>query len=155
MSLNLSDEERLRRSEQAKRMVAEGKIGGPRPGSGRPRKQRVGELIAEEIAERADEIKSALFRTIDEKAPLHLQLAGASKLLDIEREEEKLRLEEEAQLERLKRDELLERVTAQLERLGGAGIIELPEDLWEEVPHDDDRAALGPGEDLVGSRAPA
>jgi len=50
--------------ERALQLVAEGKIGGPRPGAGRPRVPRATELIAEAAIEHADEIVAALLAGI-------------------------------------------------------------------------------------------
>jgi hypothetical protein len=54
------------RHERALQLVAEGKIGGPRPGSGRPRKVRPSELAAEAAREHWAAIEAALLVGVQE-----------------------------------------------------------------------------------------
>jgi hypothetical protein len=56
-------------SERARQLVEEGRIGGPRPGAGRPRKPRATELIAQAAIEHADELIAALVAGIAPDQP--------------------------------------------------------------------------------------
>ena len=49
-------------TERAHALVAAGRIGGPRPGSGRPRRDRFSRLVAEGVADHVDEVVEALRR---------------------------------------------------------------------------------------------
>lgn len=57
------------RSERARQLVAEGKIGGPRAGSGRPRRIRPSELAAEAAVEHWSKIERALVNGIENGTP--------------------------------------------------------------------------------------
>jgi hypothetical protein len=122
MGIQISDEERQRRRERANALVAEGKIGGPRPGSGRPRKKRASEIIAEQVEKRAQQISGALFDGLHKDQPQHIRHDAAAKLLAIEQKEHELTIEEERELRSASRAELIEGLFERLERLQRAGM---------------------------------
>lgn len=83
----LSLEERKRRSEVAKRNVAEGKIGGPNRGQGRKKKVRANEKIANDAARHAQKIMDGLIDIIDNsKKPMEV-MAAMKMILEIEEKE--------------------------------------------------------------------
>lgn len=122
MAREISDEERQRRRELAQRLHAEGRFGGPQPGSGRPRKPRASQIIAEEVAKKAEELKQGLF-TLAEEGRGELKLKAIVKLLEIEDKERQIADAERADFENMKRDELMEQVMALLERARGKGLV--------------------------------
>ncbi len=84
----ISPAERKRRSEQAKKMHAEGKLGGAGRGQGRPRKKRANERIADEVSKRHKEISESLFGILtDDKTSNNVKMKAALALLDIENKE--------------------------------------------------------------------
>lgn len=115
--LELSDEERQRRRELAKKMVEEGKIGGPRPGSGRPRKKRASEYVAEAARTHANKIVDAFLDSIHETAPAQIRLQAAKDWLLIEQKEAEIQLKEERQFDDMSEKELREMVAANLTKL--------------------------------------
>jgi hypothetical protein len=119
MSIQISDEERQRRRDKAKELVAAGRIGGPRPGSGRPRKKRASEVIAEKVERRANEVSGALFDGLKPHQPQTVRNDSARTLLAIEEKEHLLRREEERELRAASRDELVEGVFELFDRLAG------------------------------------
>jgi hypothetical protein len=125
--VSISDEERARRSELARRLHAEGKFGGPQPGSGRPRKRRAAEIVAEEAAAEAQAIVKVFKDAIDPGAPLHLRLQGARDWLTLEQREAALQMAEEKALEGMHRDQLVAELASRLGRLIDAEAIVLPE----------------------------
>lgn len=94
-------------SERARMLVAEGKIGGPRAGSGRPRKRRAAELVAEKAQRHADKIWSAFEDALDPSKPDSIRLAAAKELIALEHRESDLQLKEERAFEDTPKDELI------------------------------------------------
>lgn len=130
--MQLSDEERRRRSEQARRLHAEGKLGGREFGKlgGRPKRKRASELLAEKVADHAQEIWDGLYRLTSDKSSA-VQLKALLSLLEIEERERVVKDEEDRALEQMRRDELQAHVMEMLERMGAAGL--LPETLDGEI----------------------
>jgi hypothetical protein len=120
--VELSDEERKRRSDQAKRLVAQGKFGGKQPGSGRPRKKRASELVAERVSQHATEIWNELWDLRNDKSSA-IRLKALVEMLDIEERERGVQVEEQKQLENKSRDELLTYVLEMRSSLQGQGAL--------------------------------
>jgi hypothetical protein len=102
---------------RALQLVAEGKIGGPNRGQGRKRKPRAAEAVAEHVRNHlVPQIKDALEDALNSDSNKDkLQAVGMA--MDIERQEDKLKLQEEsADIENETREELI------------ASLIELAED---------------------------
>lgn len=121
--MNISDEERERRRQNALALTAEGRIG-PQFGKlgGRPRKPRASEMIAEKVASDADEIYKKLIdilRTGKEGAAIK----AIQTMLQVEEKERRAQVEEVRDLEKAKRDELLEIVATGLRELASEGIV--------------------------------
>lgn len=80
---------------RALQMIYEGRLGGPREGSGRKPKQRAAEVLADEIRQRTDKMSRALDRALAKKAGPRTNLDAVKLMIEIERGERKLQLEEE------------------------------------------------------------
>lgn len=120
--MQLSDEERKRRSELAKSMHKRGKFGGVQKGSGRPRKQRAQEIVAEKIREEADAIFASLKQALKSDAP-SVKLKAALAMLDIETKEQELKIKEETrQFENLGKEKMLELISERIKSLKEQGI---------------------------------
>jgi hypothetical protein len=132
----LSDEQRKEKSELAKSMHQEividpetglerRKFGGPQPRSGRPRKPRASEIIAEKVAAEG----TAYFSRLDDIAKNHPSansaIAAIKELLEVEEKERKVAQEEERKLERLHRDELILLAIDLIEKTGIIGSAEI------------------------------
>jgi hypothetical protein len=122
--MNLTDEERQRRSEQALELHAQGKLGGAEFGrlGGRPRKPRANETIAELTAAQGKEIFARLFQIVQEGKDSD-SIKSAVELLKSEELERKIQEQQEVKVELLKRDELLEMVANGFRELESAGIL--------------------------------
>lgn len=130
-----------KRSDNAKALVAQGKIGGAQYGrlGGRPRKPRAAEKVAAEAIEKADEIVQ-VFKDIisDEEASHAMKLKAVTEWLSIENDEAKLALQEESfDASQMDRDELLNVLTELIANSpAGAALkdaIELPPDAVREI----------------------
>lgn len=93
----VTDEERKRRSELAKKLVAEGKIGGAGRGQGRKRKPRVGEIVAEAANEEAQNIISVFRDAIGPDQKINVRLDAANKWVSIAADESKLQMQEDSE----------------------------------------------------------
>lgn len=128
----LSEAERLRRSEVAKRLHAEGKFGGPQPGSGRPRKPRASEVVAEKAREHGELIANTYLEVLQStQVSAQVKLQASRDWLGVEHQEVDLERKEERDLESLRKDELIEQLMGFMENSGA--IITLPPDAVEEV----------------------
>lgn len=123
----LSPQEIQRRSEQARKMVAEGKLGGPGRGQGARRKKRVAQLVALEARKHANEISQVLIDAIQPDKPTSVRLKGVEMWLKIERDEAALQLQEERNLETMSTAQLIEEIAGRLTRINEVGA--LPEEL--------------------------
>jgi hypothetical protein len=162
MPYSITDEERERRRERARQLHAEvdpetglRKFGGRQPGSGRPRKVRAAELVADAAQREAKEIAKVFKDAIQPNQPAAIRLQAAKQWLEIENKEATLQMQEDKALAQLSHDELLERVATSFARLAGGGhmdpmltdmmgepvqggqIIELGEEGYEVVDDDD------------------
>lgn len=130
--LNLTDEERQRRSELAKQLHAQvvdpdtgqRAFGGRQPGAGRPRKIRAAELVAEEAKKSASDIVAALKRSIDPKQPASIQLQGARQWLEIENKEAALQLQEEKEYHKFSDEELAYQLAQKFMELNAKGALD-------------------------------
>lgn len=130
--LNISDEERQRRSELAKQLHAQvvdpetGRraFGGRQPGAGRPRKVRAAELVAEEAKKSAKEIVEALKDSLKPENPMSIRLQGARQWLEIENKEAALQLAEEKEWHAYSDEELALRLAKTFMELNGMGALD-------------------------------
>lgn len=119
----LSPEVKEKLRENAKAMVASGKIGGPRPGAGRPRKKRASELVAEKAAEEAEMIVDVFKDSLQPHNPASVRLKGAEAWLKIETDEARLKMEEERHVDEMKTNEIIELIVNKLDKLNNAGVL--------------------------------
>ena len=108
--------------ERARQLVAEGKIGGPRAGSGRPRKDRqtgdhlptAASVVAKAARENADKIVAVFEDAVEAGQADRTRLAAAKSWLGVEGEEAEREIRqaevevERQALETMSRDELVE-----------------------------------------------
>lgn len=121
-SYNISEEERQRRSERARQLVKQGKIGGVQKGAGRPKKERASEVVAEKIREDGERIYRALRKALNSKSD-SVALKAALAMIQIEREEEEYQAKEEQRMyENLSREKLLEMVGQHIKKLEESGV---------------------------------
>lgn len=143
--LQLSEEERLRRSERMKKLHVEkragaefGKLGG------RPRKKRASELVAEKAAEEADEFWKKLKEIALYDDSTKTSLDAIKHIHALEEQERKIKVEEEVKYDQLKHGELAELVIGNLFELIREGKIDLGDIIEGEVV--EERAAIGASE---------
>src|SRR5262245_8613930 len=122
--MELTDAERKRRSDRAKELVEQGKIGGPRPGSGRPRKVRAAEIVAEKARANADKIAQAYIDALDPAKPDAIRLQAARDWLGVENKEGELTRKEEKDLDSMNKNELVAEITKFL--VDNQDVIDLP-----------------------------
>ncbi len=118
---NLSPEEIQRRSDNAKRLVAEGRIGGAGRGQGRKRKPRVTELLAESAQNHAKKLEKVYKDGIDPKQPMHIRLKAAGEWVSIAQAEAQLQLKEDEFDEKIKNantEQLVAIILGELEKPG-------------------------------------
>lgn len=149
MTVAITPEERKRRSDLAKRLVAEGKIGGAGRGQGRKRIPRASEIAAEKARAHAPEIVQAYIDALDPSQPAATRIKAADSWLRLEQTEADLQLREKRQLEALSTNDLIGEITERfsaIRRAGGLGL--LPEGVMdidaediEELDDDDEAAA--------------
>ena len=126
--MQISDEERDRRSKMARELHAKGKFGGRQPGSGRPKKKRASEIVAEHARAEEDNITEVFWDSIRPDNPASVRLNAAREWLKIEQSEADLQLREERQLEGLSTTQLVEMIMGRLSRVQEFGGV-LPEEL--------------------------
>jgi hypothetical protein len=126
--MQISDEERKRRSQMARELHAQGKFGGRQPGSGRPKKKRASEIVAEQARVEAENIIEVFRDSIRSDNPASVRLNAAREWLKIEQSEADLQLREERQLEGLSTNQLVEMIMGRLTRVQEFGGV-LPEEL--------------------------
>jgi broad specificity phosphatase PhoE len=145
--LNISDEERQRRSELAKRLHAQGQFGGRQPGSGRPRKKRAAEVVAEGAAERGEQILQVFDDAMSSKQPASVRVKAATELLKIEHSEAELKIKENQALDGMSNEQLVALIAERFGRLQSAGALppgmeDFIELEAEELPDEDDEVAV-------------
>ena len=118
---NISEEDRIRRSELAKKLNADGKFGGKQRGSGRPKKERAQETVSDKISEEGENIFAALKSALKAESPT-IKLKAALAMLEIETKETELQIQEEQrEYNNMSKDKLLELIQERLKQLGKAG----------------------------------
>lgn len=134
--MQISEEERERRRKMARELHSQGKFGGRQPGSGRPKKKRASEIVAEQARVEAENIIEVFRDSIRSDNPASVRLNAAREWLKIEQSEADLQLREERQLDGLSTTQLVEMIMGRLSRVqefGGvlpdelAGLLEEPE----------------------------
>lgn len=112
--MNISEKERKRRSDAAKRKHEEGKLGGAEFGKlgGRPRKKRATEVMAEGISEMGEEMLGVLKDAMDEENPHSIRLKAVEAATKIEEKEARLAMDEEDHLRKMGHEELVAAVAA-------------------------------------------
>ncbi len=141
-----SPEEIERRKELAKKLVAEGKIGGPRPGSGRPpTKRRAAQAIADAANNEVNNLIAALKSGIDPSQPASVRVNTAEKWINIERQESELRLKEDRQFDDMSVDDLISLIASKFARVkaGGLDFIDVEGEEQGELPPGDDDGLSG------------
>ena len=129
--LELSDEERQRRSERMRQLHAEGKAGGQFGKlGGRPRKKRASEVAVEKAQEEGLALWERLREIIYQDDSLKLSLDAIKHVHALEEQERKVVVEEEVRYDQLKHNELAEVVIGQLFELIRSGDID-PADVIE------------------------
>lgn len=113
--VNISDEERRRRSERMQRMRKEGKVG-PQFGKlgGRPRKVRASELIAEEASKNRKKIAQVLEDAIDPEQPITVRMKGVQMITDIESKERSMEMAEDEHYAKMNKDEMIDEMAQKL-----------------------------------------
>lgn len=144
-TINISDEERLRRSERMRQLHAEGRAGAEFGKlGGRPRKKRASEVAAEKIAEQGEHIAQVLLDLIDDPDSPKVRLDAIKHAHAIEEQERKTKENEEVKYEQLKHSELLELVVGNFFELIKSGRINFEDIIEAEVI--EDQPAIGSGE---------
>lgn len=93
--------QREKKKQWATKMVQEGRIGGARPGAGRPRKESVAQVVAEKSAEKGERIASKLLDlALNHKAP-SVNLGAIDRLNKYEQDYEKNMRDDEKELRKL------------------------------------------------------
>lgn len=94
--LDITPEERQRRSDAMRERMKQGKVG-PQFGAlgGRPKVKRASELVAEQAAKDAARIVQVFQDAIDPGQTITTRLKGAQGYLDIEKDERRLEMDEE------------------------------------------------------------
>lgn len=129
----ITDEEREARRQRALALhkqvdpvTGRRRFGGPQPGSGRPRKKRAAEMVAEAAQDEAKEITKVFKDLIDAKSPPAIRLAAAREWLAVENKEAELQLKEERSLAEMNHEELLDKVAGALAGLAENGHLDGP-----------------------------
>lgn len=129
---DVSPEESQRRSELAKRLHAEGKLGGKEFGKlgGRPRKKRAAEIVAEKAADEAQLIVDAYIDAL-KSDNMNVRLQAARDWLGVELKEAELQLKEDRDFNKLNKDEIIGELVELFPELGLT--ITLPDSDVEEL----------------------
>lgn len=118
----------------AKEMVAQGRIGGKRPGAGRPRKNKsLAEVVTEKATENADQIAKELMRMAMQGKSDHIKLGAVDRINKFEQDLEKNMRDDEKELRRLSGSSLEEALKETLEEHGINYDYDLPSEDVEEI----------------------
>lgn len=127
--MNLTDAERKRRSELAKQLhqrrdpvTGRPLLGGPQPGSGRPRKRRATEILNEKVEDNAEAIWDRLFNLMMHGKEMS-SLVAIRQMMDIANREVDIQMAEDKSLENTSTEELVELVASRMARLAESGLI--------------------------------
>lgn len=145
-TLDITEEERKRRSENMKRLHAEGRAGGSEFGrlGGRPKQKRISEILSEKAQKEAEQIWERLRLILYEEKSNKIFLDAFKEIRIMEEQERKIEVEEEVRYEQLKHNELAELVIGNLFELVRGGQIDLGEIIDGEIV--EERQAIGSGE---------
>jgi hypothetical protein len=130
-------------------LMYEGRIGGPQPGSGRPRQPRSSELVAAYVRETlTPKIQRALRDGLSVGEDINVRLKAADQALKIEREEAALQLrEDQADLDNADKGELIAALFAiandPATEAALEAIIELPDSAVTDITDDDGSTGTG------------
>lgn len=107
--MELSDEERKRRSEAMKKRHEEGVAGGAEFGKlgGRPKKKRASQVIAERASEEGEKMAQVLVDAMDEDNPHSIRMKAVEAMTKIEEKETRLQIDEAEQLRKMDHDQLV------------------------------------------------
>jgi hypothetical protein len=120
--INISEEERKRRSDRAKALNKKGKFGGPNQGQGRKKQTTANEKAAEEASRNAHKIIEAILDALENGKPAE-KLKAAQLWLEIEaKETDRQERKEFSQLENASKDELIKYVLDKMLELQNRGI---------------------------------
>jgi hypothetical protein len=151
--LELSEEERLRRSERMRQLHAEGKAGGQYGKlGGRPRKKRASEIAAEEIEKKGKELFDHLWDLV-ENGKEKTKLDAIKTAYALEEQERKVIVEEEVRYDQLKHTQLAELVIGNLFELVRGGEIDLSEVIDAEYVAEGEALAIGEGDGRLEEEA--
>lgn len=120
--MEITDEEREARRQRALALHAEGKFGGAQPGSGRPRKKRAAEVIAEQASQEGQAFFDRLMEIVREGTHSN-SISAIRELVAIEDREASRMDREDEKIDDLHRDQLLELVFTQIKELSDRGLI--------------------------------
>lgn len=121
-AINITEEERKRRSERAKALHKKGKFGGPNQGQGRKKQTTANERAAEEASRNAHKIIEAILDALENGKPSE-KLKAAQLWLEIEaKETDRKERKEVSQLENASKDELIKYVLDKMLELQNRGI---------------------------------
>ena len=127
-----TDERRKEKSEWAKQMVAEGRIGGARPGAGRPKKNKtVAEVVSETAQQKSDMIARKLMEMVNHKSP-SVSLGAIDRIHTMEQAVQKNMRDDEKELLKLSGKSLDQKLQEVLEEHGVSYDYDLPTDQVEE-----------------------
>lgn len=105
--MNITEEERERRRQNALELRAQGKLGGAQKGAGRPKKDRAQTLVAEKVKEDGEKIYKTLSHLLMNGSDA-VRLKSALAMLEIEAKENDIQnKEQEKDYENKSRDDLL------------------------------------------------
>jgi hypothetical protein len=122
---SITEEERKRRSELAKKMHKDGVFGGAGKGQGRKKKETANEKASREAARNSQKIVDAIIDALENGKPGE-KLKAAQLWLEIEaREIDRKVKQEHSQLESASKDELIKFIIGKMSELKASGL-EIP-----------------------------
>lgn len=145
-----SEAEIERRREQAKKnheiidpITGRRKFGGPQPGSGRPRKRRVTEVLNEKIEGQAENIFHELKTILTQSSSESNKLRAIQVMLDVAAEEAKFQQQEKKDLDTMSKEDLVNLIENGVSKLAENG--ELNFDFDAEAEEITDQSELESG----------
>lgn len=127
-----SEAELKRRSEQAKKnhqmidpVTGRRKFGGPQPGSGRPKKRRVTEVLNEKIEGEAENIFFELKNIMTSSKSEANKLRAIQTMLDVTVEEAKFKQQEQKDLDNMSAEDLVSLIEGGITKLSESGDLNL------------------------------
>ena len=128
----MSEEERAIKREMALRMNNEivdpitgrRKFGGPQPGSGRPKKLRASEIVADRARTHARDLVQVFIDAIQPNNSINTRVQAAKAWIELEQKEAALNLEEEEKHDGMTDEDLISNIAGAMIRLQEAGNLE-------------------------------